>query len=703
MSTEPPTTPDPTSVSEKVSPGREGAALSRELSDFLIEFSIGVHRFAMYPRDHPSLRPIVQSIVARLADIFADRQHLSIGVAAKQLIIEGVATDTSHPVLSDLAARLHSHQLGALSLQLGVGAAEVSQLLVALAEECERDGVPLGLREGDDFPRWKYARLYKVGYDKLELRDQTGEEYGPIDHSTELWIGLAQAALQSDEPFDEPPEPAVVARSIEGNQRGGAYDQVIVGYMLQIAEELKDAGTKEAAKIRARVSGLMNELDEETLARLVEFGGNPAQRKKFVLDANQGLAVDSVLKVLQAAATSSEQTISTSMTRMLSKMAVHAGRGSAAMKKEADTALRQNVESLMEGWELTDPNPEEYTSVLDAMSKAAPILSAPETEKALTGSQRILQMAVEVDVLGPTVSKALFDLVEEGEIALLLELAERASDMNAVARSIMRHMSHPDRLSKIMENEKVDMAVLQNLVSKIGEPAANPLLNTLTVAESRSVRRRTFDILAKMGDFVGRRVLERVDDDRWYVQRNMLALLQHYPSVLEGFDPGPYLHHEDHRVRQEALPLAVRPGSPHRDLALVSSLSDEHERIVRMGLLALQQSVPDAAVATLVQHVVALKTRSVEIRALGAKALGRSRVALARTTLIEIATAGKTMFGRPRIAPKTLLVLAALRALTEAWQGHPDVEPIFKSARRSKDPEVRSAVEPMESVEGAHV
>ena len=74
--------------------------------------------------------------------------------------------------------------------------------------------------------------------------------------------------------------------------------------------------------------GSLRALDEETLARLVEFGGNPAQRKKFVLDANQSLAVDSVLKVLQAAATSSEQTISTSMTRMLSKMAVHAGRGS---------------------------------------------------------------------------------------------------------------------------------------------------------------------------------------------------------------------------------------------------------------------------------------------------------------------------------------------------------------------------------------
>ena len=69
------------------------AVLSRELSEFLIELSIAVHRYAMYPPGHPSLRPAVENAVGRLGEIFMDRRTVSIGVANRQLVIEGVATD----------------------------------------------------------------------------------------------------------------------------------------------------------------------------------------------------------------------------------------------------------------------------------------------------------------------------------------------------------------------------------------------------------------------------------------------------------------------------------------------------------------------------------------------------------------------------------------------------------------------------------
>ena len=61
----------------------------------------------MYPPGHPSLDPVVGSIIARLAALLGERRTLSIGVAAKQRVIEGMVTDQDHPVLSDLATRLH--------------------------------------------------------------------------------------------------------------------------------------------------------------------------------------------------------------------------------------------------------------------------------------------------------------------------------------------------------------------------------------------------------------------------------------------------------------------------------------------------------------------------------------------------------------------------------------------------------------------
>jgi hypothetical protein len=100
--------------------------------------------------------------------------------------------------------------------------------------------------------------------------------------ATQLWIGLARAALVSDtsapagarrEETDDSTalEPATVARAIDEHQREEAYDQVIVGYLLQIGEELKTAEGPEAAGLQKRVSRLVGSLKESTLQRLLEM------------------------------------------------------------------------------------------------------------------------------------------------------------------------------------------------------------------------------------------------------------------------------------------------------------------------------------------------------------------------------------------------------------------------------------------------
>src|SRR5216117_3964420 len=121
------------------------AALSRELGEFLIELSIALHKHAMYPEGHPSLAPAAAGVVRRAAELLQDRPTLSLGVARNQLIIEGVATDPKHPVLAELAGRLHRHHLGAVTFSRGVEPLEVQNMLRLLAVEADRSGKPLGL------------------------------------------------------------------------------------------------------------------------------------------------------------------------------------------------------------------------------------------------------------------------------------------------------------------------------------------------------------------------------------------------------------------------------------------------------------------------------------------------------------------------------------------------------------------------------
>ena len=67
-------------------------------------------------------------------------------------------------------------------------------------------------------------------------------------------------------------EPDEVARAINSRTASqGAFEQVVVGYLLQIAEELKTSSTEEATVLRTRVSKLVRGLSPEAVRRLLRW------------------------------------------------------------------------------------------------------------------------------------------------------------------------------------------------------------------------------------------------------------------------------------------------------------------------------------------------------------------------------------------------------------------------------------------------
>ena len=73
--------------------GSADAALPQDHADLLIQLAVAVHKNAIYPGTHPLLVAAVDSLTRRLAAFLEQTPTLSIGVARRQLIIEGIATD----------------------------------------------------------------------------------------------------------------------------------------------------------------------------------------------------------------------------------------------------------------------------------------------------------------------------------------------------------------------------------------------------------------------------------------------------------------------------------------------------------------------------------------------------------------------------------------------------------------------------------
>lgn len=677
----------------------ETATLSKELSDFLIELSIGLHKHAIYPPGHPLLADTTGELSRRLAALLKERSSLSLGVARNQLIIEGVATDEGNPVLRDLAGRLHRHHLGAVKFSAGVTEDELTDMLATVAVDAGRLPRPLGLEGPEILTQWPHLRLFPMTFAQLQLLDEDASA-DPAEASVAsgsraaaLWVGLARAALVADSArvdseSEEAVDPAVVAQAIEEHKRDAAYDQVVVGYLLQIAEELKTRSGREAAALQRRISQLIGQLTPETLQRLLEMGGDRRQRRRFVLDAAQGMAVDAVVELVRAAAETGKQTVSHSMVRMLTKLANHAEAGEGGGRGQADSALREQVRQLMDGWELDDPNPDGYRLALEKMANAAPRVDNA-VDRFPIEPERLLAMGLEIETLGDQVWRSADQMVQRDDLAPLLNLVDNAPAV-WMRDTLWRHVATPQRLRALLAEERWDLPTLERLVRRMGLAALDPLLEALEQASDERRQQAVLALVEGIGAVAGTALLARMQGGLpWSLLRPLLVLLGRHPEWDCGYQAADWLDHPDAAVRREALRQELRAPSS-RDVAIVRALADADERNVRLGLGAAMTNCPRDA-ATVLRARADDTLLSEDLRALGIRALASDRAPdTARWLAARVLREGK-LLKRPTLVAKSPEMLAALEGLAIHWAGDPGAQQALALASASSDAEIAAA------------
>ena len=702
-----PTAPAPPAAPAAPASGSKPAVatLSRELADFLVELSITLNKHAIYPSGHPLLDVAVDGVANRIGTLFVgDRDSLSIGVARRQLIIEGVATDPLNPVLKELAQRLHEHHVGAVKFIRGINRNELAQALATLAVDPVRAEKPIGLDTERLAQVWEHVRFFPLTYDRLQLiEDEPGEapsaDQMKAGRATQLWIGLARAALVSDasdlgskreEDENTALEPATVARAIDEHQREEAYDQVIVGYLLQIGEELKTAEGPEAAGLQRRVSRLVGSLKESTLERLLEMGGDKAQRRRFLLDASQGITVEAVIDLVKAASAAEGQTVSHSMLRMLSKLAHHPSSG--GPRPKADPTIRDVMRRLVDDWSLDDPNPEAYRQVLENMSslrnnaEKSGSFAAVATE---CEPERIVQIAVEVGAMGPQVRIAMVDLCKAGRAELLLDLVEQAPSADAGA-PVWDFLKGERVLESLLEQQRLDFPLIARFVRRIGVSAVPTLLGAALMFDDAKMRTQFYDLLQSLGDQIGPPVIERIAEAPPVIQRELLALLGKLATLPADFSPRAFLDNEDPFVRREAVRLLLR-NPAERDETIMSALSDVDDRVVFAGLTVAQERCPLPGIELIKQRVNRGELDS-QLRTMGIRIVAQLHNADTLAWFLSYVVIEAHWPRRPRLRPSTPEMLAALSMIAANWRTDPAAETAIKLAERSKDAEVRAKI-----------
>jgi hypothetical protein len=669
---------------------QKAAALSRELGDFLVEFSIVLHKRSMYPPGHPHLQNSAVRFATRMSSLLEGRESVTLGVARHRLVIESVTTDPNNALLRELAHRLHRHRIASVQLMRGATLEEVEDVLTALSEDPLKGDGPIG-RRLDKVGPWDHVRLRGMGFDKFALQKSDGSVPAATEGSAadrDAWVALARLALSTG-PGDEAPDdadPLVVAQAIGQKAGEVAYDRVVLGYLSKVAEEMSGRKSAGEDQLGQRLSRMIEAMDPDTLRRLLETGADLAGRRKFALNASQILAADAVMEVVQAAAQATNQTISHNLLRLLHKLAHHAQDGTVEVRVEADRALRNNVARLIGDWELADPNPTRYTAMLEGMVRSSPDDPGVIGESGCD-PEIIVKMALELGCVGPAVYTAadvLLDRKELGRIAQLLE----TMPYTAASEGLWHHVATPDRLEAELQAIPMNHDAVAILVKRIGAGAADSLLDRLASAEDRSTRATILKQLTALGPSVGSMAVARLADAPWYVQRNILVLIGRLGQWPDQFTPMSYAGNPDARIRREAIKLLLEsPG--HTTDAILLGLRDTDDAIATMAATTALDSCPPAALP-LLERITVDPERSPDLRAITLRILARTRAPEALRLLLALAMTRRLWLARG-LAPKSPLLLSALAALASHWGEDPSATEALSLARQHADPEIRAA------------
>ncbi len=161
----------------------------------------------------------------------------------------------------------------------------------------------------------------------------------------------------------------------------------------------------------------------------------------------------------------------------------------------------------------------------------------------------------------------------------LLELHQRAGDRNRIASAVKAANTIPDASAEQFEV----------YLSGLGRTAFTHMVGMLGDLESFAFRRAVCRVLEARGIEVLDLVGNAVYDKRWFVVRNVTAVL----GKIGGERAIDYLKkpliHPDPRVKKEALTALAHVGTPKAYLLMAEALRDDDEKVRIMVLKYLAQ------------------------------------------------------------------------------------------------------------------
>lgn len=678
----------------------------REYARFVAALARAVQKHSMYPPAHPALRPAIVEARDALRALLGDRYEVSVEIARNQVAIDGTESDPRNPQFRSLSNLLHRHQLAAITFFTGVEDREFAEFLSAVAREPDRTGRPLAELAAEEGVDWPNIRLHAIRYGALGIRrGEVRERVSDPEAASRLWLSLARVTVSGDQGDEEgvPGEdgaetadafdPEVLAAAVERRSTEQEFATDLVGKLAHLSRELRGGGEDE--ELRGRASRFVSLISPETLRRVLVLGGDAGSRRRLVQDAADWMEPESVVKLVRAAAGVERKDLSHTCLLLMMKLSRYTRSDDPELSQQAAARLRSQVNQLVSEWTVADAIPDSYGEALEKMSSSAKAkVEEPESAE-IVEAERLLQMSVELDKPGPRLAAAVTRLLRQSRFTTLFETLDEAPADSVTAEAVWESLDRPETVARILAEPEPDLEALDRVLERLGAEATPLLLDKLIDSDSRTVRRHLFNRISELGPGAAPPVVGRLDDARWYVRRNMLALLQKLEAWPPGWTPHEHARDPHPAVRREALKMLLADRH-QRDRAMRQLLEEEEPRSLALGLGAALEDAPLEMIPNLL-GIMEEETLNEELRAMAVRALARLRAPETVAALLDLTVEppGRLdrVLRRRKLKPADAVMLEALNELARHWWHEPSVERVLAAARKSNDPEVRAAAE----------
>jgi hypothetical protein len=590
---------------------------ARLLSYALIELNICRKNVAIYPRNHPSVERSLNNAFKFLQQLFNIRSEITLAIAKDILIIDHYHLEKKNPVFRDFALTLSQMNIAYVTLKKGLNKDELYRFHRFITEKVENLTVQ-NLREVYGKYNTTHIDIGFVDYGKFVTKD-----LDPVQQTQKapLWeryiFGLVEGILQDEAAVDEvkdiPPEmlAQLLNKSSAGNMREESYDKVITAYMRKSSESVISG--PDMKRLLSFIEQLRPDLKERFLSSTVKnFSEDPQL-------AYQGIKQMSVADIERFLDTFNKHMVSIPpvLSGLIEKYAFNAEIPSEGISMGEDIIEEEeyDLNSLAELFSEEKPpeacvreDLQEIQTLLEFDASELQTSQFMEFENEFNEEltekrfhQIILELMVSKTVSAEDYQVCINRMKEQsqqllwtGQYGLLLDALKilesnrKLDRFTSLNNTGLQHYHSPQFIAQVVASFKLLGRQLKKevwmLCDYYDREIIPHLLDALIEEESQIVRRFLMDVLKQFGDKINHEAVKRLHDDRWFVKRNMLYILQDTDSRAVSESIRPYCLNENRKVSVAALKCLLNNRDPYAIAIIREHLSSDSRELFEQAV-----------------------------------------------------------------------------------------------------------------------